>query len=104
MLQYIWLIPILPLIGAVINGLLGKRLFKNDEKLIGIIAAGAVGLSFLIAAGAWFQYTFSFGPANGHAPFFAEGLKYTWIPGGYAVGTLGHGVGHFFSNGLTINW
>src|SRR5258708_9943287 len=102
MLQYIWLIPILPLIGAIINGLLGKRVFKNDEKLIGIIAASTVGLSFIIAAGAFVQYTF--GPAHEHGPFFAEGLKYVWIPGGHAVGTLGNGFGQYFKDGLTINW
>jgi NADH-quinone oxidoreductase subunit L len=42
----LWLIPVVPLIGATINGILGKRLPKN---IIGIIAAGSVALSFLIS-------------------------------------------------------
>jgi NADH-quinone oxidoreductase subunit L len=42
----LWLIPILPLIGATINGVFGKRLPKN---VIGIVAAGSVALSFLIS-------------------------------------------------------
>src|SRR6266850_7185545 len=42
----LWLIPVLPLIGATVNGVLGKRLSKNA---IGILAAGSVGLSFLIS-------------------------------------------------------
>src|SRR5262245_56899620 len=42
----LWLIPLLPLAGATINGLLGKRLPKNAITTIG---AGTVGLSFLIA-------------------------------------------------------
>jgi NADH-quinone oxidoreductase subunit L len=41
-----WLIPVLPLLGATINGVFGKRLPKN---LIATIAVGAVGLSFLIS-------------------------------------------------------
>ncbi len=42
----LWLIPILPLIGATVNGVFGKRLSKN---VIGTLAAGSVGLSFLIS-------------------------------------------------------
>ena len=46
MVSLLWLIPILPLLGAAVNGIAGKRLPKN---IIGAIAAGSVGLSFLIA-------------------------------------------------------
>jgi NADH-quinone oxidoreductase subunit L len=42
----LWLIPVIPLIGAAINGLFGKRLPKN---VIGIVAAGSVALSFIIS-------------------------------------------------------
>src|SRR5438105_14635389 len=42
----LWLIPVLPLIGAAINGVAGKRLSKN---VISVIAAGTVGVSFLIS-------------------------------------------------------
>src|SRR6266478_3163376 len=42
----LWLIPVLPLTGAVVNGVLGKRLPKN---VISIIASGTVGVSFLIS-------------------------------------------------------
>jgi NADH-quinone oxidoreductase subunit L len=51
-LDLIWLIPLFPAIGFVINGLFGKRLSKT---LVGIIAAGAVLLSFIFAAGAVLQ-------------------------------------------------
>ncbi|MBI5021090.1 MAG: NADH-quinone oxidoreductase subunit L [Ignavibacteriales bacterium] len=40
-------IVLLPFIGFLINGLMGKKI--NSEKLSGIIGSGAVGLSFLIA-------------------------------------------------------
>ena len=51
MLKYIWLVPLLPLIGAAINGLLGRKL-RFSETLIGGIAVGSVALSFLISVAA----------------------------------------------------
>ncbi len=42
----LWLIPVLPLIGAAVNGVFGKRLSKN---VISFIGAGTVGVAFLIA-------------------------------------------------------
>jgi NADH-quinone oxidoreductase subunit L len=45
-MDLIWLIPVLPLLGAAINGILGKRLPKP---VISIVAAGSVGLSFLVS-------------------------------------------------------
>src|SRR5215831_15238402 len=42
----LWLIPILPLLGAAINGFFGRRLSKGT---IRAIACGSVGLSFLIS-------------------------------------------------------
>ena len=50
--NWLWLIPISPLLGAVINGIFGKRLSKS---VIGIIGAGTVALSFLISLGAFLQ-------------------------------------------------
>src|SRR5439155_5924317 len=51
-LDLIWLIPLFPAIGFVINGLIGKRLPKT---VIGIIASGAVLISFIFSAGAVYQ-------------------------------------------------
>src|SRR5438552_3771889 len=45
-MNFLWLIPVLPLIGAAINGVFGRRLSKN---VIGFIAAGSVGVSFVIS-------------------------------------------------------
>src|SRR6516164_8498328 len=42
----LWLIPVLPLIGAAINGFAGKRLSKS---LIGVIGSASVAISFLIS-------------------------------------------------------
>ncbi|MBA4311277.1 MAG: NADH-quinone oxidoreductase subunit L [Chlorobiaceae bacterium] len=47
MIQFTPYIVLLPFLGFLINGLLGKKI--NSEKLSGLIGSGAVGLSFLIA-------------------------------------------------------
>ena len=41
----LWLIPIFPLLGFLLNGLLGKRLPKA---LISVIAVGSVAASFVL--------------------------------------------------------
>ena len=51
-LDLIWLIPLFPAIGFLINGLIGKRLPKNA---VAFIAAGAVLISFILSAGAVLQ-------------------------------------------------
>ncbi|MBW2689520.1 MAG: NADH-quinone oxidoreductase subunit L, partial [Deltaproteobacteria bacterium] len=54
MYDKLWLIPFFPLLGCLINGLLGKRFIKN-EKVIGAIGTGAVFLSFLVSCKYFFQ-------------------------------------------------
>jgi len=46
MTDLVWLIPILPLIGFLINGLIGRRF---PEKVVGWIGAASVGASFVVA-------------------------------------------------------
>ena len=50
--SWLWLIPVSPLLGAIINGVFGKRIPKSS---IGIIGAGSVALSFILSAGAFLQ-------------------------------------------------
>jgi NADH-quinone oxidoreductase subunit L len=45
-LEHLWIIPLLPLLGATVNGLLG-RTWPN--KIVNAVAIGATGLSFLAA-------------------------------------------------------
>ncbi|MCH8272092.1 MAG: NADH-quinone oxidoreductase subunit L [Candidatus Marinimicrobia bacterium] len=45
-LNMIWLIPLFPLIGFLLNGLLGKRL---GDKTVGIIGSGVMLLSFAVS-------------------------------------------------------
>jgi len=71
--NYIWLIPILPLAGFLINGLLGRQLGK---KAVSVIGPGVVGLSLLLAAWIFFQL-----PADATVKAY-----YTWIQvGDFAV-------------------
>ena len=82
MQKYIWLVPLLPLIGAAINGLLGRKL-RFSEKLIGGIAVGSVALSFLISVGAVYSYGFG-GHPEWPEPYLTsqDGFSFNWIPGG----------------------
>src|ERR1051325_3114166 len=82
MVKYIWLVPLLPLIGAAINGLLGRKL-RFSEQLIGGIAVGSVALSFLISVAAVYSYGFG-GHAEWPKPYLTsqDGFSFNWIPGG----------------------
>lgn len=53
MINLIYLTVLLPLAGFLINGIFGSKI--KNEKVIGIIGSGVIGLSFLIAAGAFFE-------------------------------------------------
>jgi len=51
-MDYLWLIPVLPLVAAAFNGVVGKRLSK---KAVGLVGVGAVAASFVISLGAFLQ-------------------------------------------------
>ncbi len=87
MYRYIWLVPLLPLAGAAINGLLGRK-FRFSEKLIGGIAVGSIALAFLISLTAVYSYAFSSDALYPEAYITSQG-KFTWIPGGAVRETLG---------------
>jgi NADH-quinone oxidoreductase subunit L len=53
MIHYIYLTILLPLLGFLVNGIFGSRI--KNEKIIGWIGSGTIGLSFLIVVGAFFQ-------------------------------------------------
>ncbi len=78
MFNYLWLVPALPLAGAVINAIFSRRM---PRWLVSVIACGVVGASFvvsLVAFGAM-QY------ADEHHRIINVSL-YSWIPvGGFKV-------------------
>jgi NADH-quinone oxidoreductase subunit L len=72
MLDYLWLIPILPLAGAALNGCLGRRPPKG---LVTAINVGAPLLSLLLALGCLWDYTQRFNPRT------FEQTLYAWTAG-----------------------
>ncbi|MDY6855134.1 MAG: NADH-quinone oxidoreductase subunit L [Thermodesulfobacteriota bacterium] len=46
MLDYVWLVPIFPVIGVLINGLLGHKL---SNRLVGFVACSVIFLSFVLS-------------------------------------------------------
>src|SRR4051812_44833936 len=75
-LDSIWMIPLFPAIGFVINGIIGKKIPKAA---VATIAAGAVLLSFIVAAGAVYQLTQLPVEERAH-----NVVLYHWIDGGPA--------------------
>ena len=87
MYKLIWLVPLLPLAGALVNGLLGRK-FRFSEKLIGGIAVGTVALSFLLSVMAVWSYGWG-ADAKWPQAFVTTQFSYTWIPGGTVQITQG---------------
>src|SRR6267142_1119390 len=79
-LDILWIIPLLPLLGAAINGLFGKNW---PNKIVNTVALSATGLSFVAALEAVRE-------------FFEQGQKLVRI---YSPGYLTHegGYSRFFS-------
>ena len=71
-LDFIWLIPLLPALGAFIQLLWGKRL---SNQAVSAVSVGLPGLSFAWALGCFAQFLQS----NG-SPFIK--VLYTWLPAG----------------------
>jgi NADH-quinone oxidoreductase subunit L len=75
-LNFLWLVPVLPLAGAALNGLLGPRV---PRRVTTTVALGAPGLSLLIGLGAVWGYVQELSPA----PF--EQALYAWTTGELAI-------------------
>jgi NADH-quinone oxidoreductase subunit L len=73
-LNYLWIIPALPLLGSAINGLFGG---KWPNKLVNAVAVGSTGLSFLAALEAVREFT-HLAPEN--IPWVQQ--YFTWIIAG----------------------
>jgi len=72
MLEYLWIITLLPLLGSAVNGLFGA---KWPNKIVNGVAIGSTGLSFLCALEAVREF-FESGQVLFHKEFF------TWIAAG----------------------
>ena len=78
-LDHVWMVPLLPALGAALMFLFGRKLSK---RAVSVICVGAVVVAFLLSVGAVWQFT-HYTAANHHAPY--EKSYYTW---------LGSGTGH----------
>src|SRR5262249_12074238 len=88
----LWLIPVLPLIGAAINGVMGKRVAKT---LIGVIGSGTVLISFLISLRA---FVAMLNTPEQQLPIIRD--YFTWIQAGRFQSTAGFMLDHL--SGLMI--
>ncbi len=79
-LDHIYLIPLLPALGAAVMFFFGRRLQKAT---VSTVCVGVVVLAFIMACGAVLQYT-AWADANHHQPY--QKILYTW---------LGTDTGHF---------
>jgi NADH-quinone oxidoreductase subunit L len=92
-MHLLWLIPVLPLLGAALNGIVGKRLPKS---VIGFIGAGTVLASFLISATAFWQMLHMDGQRD--LPIITN--YFTWIQAGTFQANFGLMLDHL--SGLMI--
>ena len=72
MLEYLWIVPLLPFLGSAVTGLFGA---KWPNKIVNSVAIGSTGLSFLCALEAVREF-FESGQVLFHKEFF------TWIAAG----------------------
>jgi NADH-quinone oxidoreductase subunit L len=83
-LDYIWMVPLLPALGAALMFFFGRRFSK---RAVSVICVGVVVVAFLLACGAVWQFS-NYTLANHYAPY--ERSYYTW---------LGSGTGHLAYTG-----
>ncbi|MYI74705.1 MAG: NADH-quinone oxidoreductase subunit L, partial [Acidobacteria bacterium] len=70
-MDFIWLIPLIPGIGAALNGLVGVRAFS--KRTAGLVATGAMGAAFLLSGVAVVQLV-------GSAERYHKVTVASWIP------------------------
>jgi NADH-quinone oxidoreductase subunit L len=78
-LNHLWIIPLLPLLGAAINGLSGLFGAKWPHKAVNAVAIGSTGLSFLAALECVREFL-NFPAAQQAIPWVKE--YFTWIAAG----------------------
>lgn len=84
MLEYVWLIPLFPFIGFLINGLLGRRLGKG---VVGIVGPSAIGLSFLTSILIFFELI---GKPSSERLF--EKVIFDWVVSGSFQTVIGYQI------------
>ncbi|MCI0489747.1 MAG: NADH-quinone oxidoreductase subunit L [Blastocatellia bacterium] len=108
MLKLVWLIPVFPLLGFLINFILGRKL-RLGERAISWIGCGSVLLSLALTIGAFFEYASNYAPAHEDKPYItteAGGFphSFTWMPGGLAHQTEGQNAGTLANFNITWSY
>jgi NADH-quinone oxidoreductase subunit L len=107
MFKLVWLIPVLPLFGFLLNFLLGRKL-RLSERTVSLVACGVILASMLLTLWTFYEYHWSYNPANEDKPFITSqddgGFphSFTWLPGGAAHNTQGQQTGALSS--FNIEW
>jgi NADH-quinone oxidoreductase subunit L len=84
MFDYVWLIPVFPAIGFLINGFFGRR---YDKKIVGWVACSALGLSFLTSILIFFQLI-GRPPTERHF----EKVLFDWVVSGSLQTVIGYQI------------
>lgn len=87
MFDFVWLIPMSPLAGVMINGLFGRGIEKANKSIVHWIACGAVGLSFLVTSVLFFRMLGL--PSDQRLYDFTW---FTWISAGTFHTTVGYQI------------
>src|SRR5438094_196643 len=91
-MDLLWLVPVLPLFGAALNGVAGKRLPK---RIVTTIALATVGISFLLSL--W-EFVAMLGLPENQLPILRD--YFTWIQAGRFQAQFGFMLDHL--SGLMI--
>jgi len=104
MLKLVWLIPLFPLVGFLINFLLGYRL-KLSETAVKFVACGVILLSLIFTLGAFWDYAANYAPAHDNKPYVTSedgSFVFDWLPGGRAHKSQGNESGSLAD--FNIEW
>ncbi len=89
--RFIWLIPLLPLAGACLNGLFGRR-WRLNERVVAGVAVSSVALAFVLGVAAVYSYGYASHAIWPKAYVTSDdnAFAYKWIAGdaGDADGTI----------------
>jgi NADH-quinone oxidoreductase subunit L len=88
MIEFVWLIPLFPAIGFLINGLIG-RWFNLDKRIVGSVACSALGLSFLFSILIFFSLLKLSPEARAAVP---DKVLFNWIMSGDLKTVIGYKV------------
>ena len=109
MLKLIWIVPMAPLLGALVCGVLARRR-EVAERVVSIVACVAIAISFAVAVGAvvefgktrWSHEQYTVYVSSEDGTQFPN--AFVWIPGGAARTTLGDEAGRPVDGGVTVAW